>query len=148
MLSDPHVPDREAAVGRDIHPAKSVVPSVYASIFRREIAEAPYAPDKCFRVKHIGVGVAGCLVGVTNEDRVMRSQERTACRVDRTEDRAAKLVAVEDWQLSKHDWPLVADHLDAELLGLDQFIDANVGEVVDLGCSVPDEVVPAFFVIA
>lgn len=148
MLGDPHVSHGEAAVGRDVHPAESVVPSVYASIFRREIAETTSGPHECFRVEHIGVGVAGCLVRVSNQDRVMRSEECTSGRVDRREDRAAKLVAVEDWQLAQHDRPLVADHLDAKLLGLDQFVDANVREVVDLRCSVPNKMVPAFFVIA
>ncbi len=87
-------------------------------------------------------------MAVSDEDGVMGSEECSACWVDRREDRAAQLVAVEHWELAQHDRSLVADYLDPELLRLHQLIDANVREVVDLGCSIPNEVIPAFFVVS
>jgi hypothetical protein len=77
-----------------------------------------------------------------------KTQKRTACLVDRARDAFAFFVAVQDWQLTAHDRPLVFYQFDAVLREFQPLIEAHAWVVGNLRCVLPEPVLPPLFVVA
>ena len=59
-----------------------MIPAIDSGVLGREVAQTAGRPNEGFRVKHVGIGVAGGLMTVADKYGVMRSHKRTSSRID------------------------------------------------------------------